>query len=611
MFGAVYFLVEPVGMYWHSREFFGSPVGTVLALYLMFGMVFGLATSVIVWLAGFVGKTPGRKPVPDIVAGVGFLFTVLFLLRRSTVAGLTNLEPSAMISVVSSAMVWGGILVLYNRRFGSKAPESAGGTSSWPTMAAAAIVLITIVLASVSQSMATKLPGRDAESRDLPNIVLILVDALRPDHLGAYGYDRETSPTLDRLADEGVVFENAYSHGNRTILAMPALFTSIYTPFHGAVGFRDNVRPLPQKHTTMTEMLRDAGYTTVGLMSNVYLKRPFGMTQGFDKVEEFNAVRFRFTVYRLLKVAGLVQPPPYAAETAPHAPVVTDAAIDWMNRVDESRPFFLYVHYMDVHHEYRPPQNYQDMFDSSPESAAVDSRQLFLKTANLVAVSRNIRLPEVELTRLVDLYDACIRFTDDEMGRLVEAIKDLPSDRETIVIFTSDHGDEFGAHGSLYHTNFVIEELIRVPLVMWSTGDRIGPRRVEPMVRHLDLLPTVAHKLGLDVPRGAEGSSLLPLMDGTGEVEIRETLAKGDFSMGLRYDDWKIMYVDSTDAYYLYDLSEDPDGFVDVSQRYPDVFLEMRTRIDEYISRADQLDLDNAAPTSKEVLRQLEALGYL
>ena len=131
------------------------------------------------------------------------------------------------------------------------------------------------------------------------------------------------------------------------------------------------------------------------------------------------------------------------------------------------------------------------------------------------------------------------------------------------------------------------------------------------MVRHVDVLPTLTDMLALDTPVVVDGTSLRPLIDGVGDVNIRETLSKGDYSMALRYDEWKIMYVDSTDTYYLYDLGNDPGGFVDVSSERPDVFMEMKVRIDEYISEAEKFELRNTDPASKEVVRQLKALGYL
>ena len=334
------------------------------------------------------------------------------------------------------------------------------------------------------------------------NIVLVVVDALRADHLGSYGYRRDTSPNIDRLADEGVRFTRAYSHGNRTIIAMPSLFTSLYPAYHGAVGFHEYVTPLPDDRVTMAETLQDNGYTTVGLMSNVYLKHPFGLTQGFDVVEEFNTARFSLSLYRVIETLGLVTLPDYKVDTAPAAVDVTDQAIAWMDRAGDE-PFFLFAHYMDVHHPYTPPAADFNEFDRG--TSDMDENTLFMMTAALVRHQPPLPLRTGELHRLEDLYDACIRHTDTEIGRLISAVELLPDDRDTYIIFTSDHGDEFLEHGSLYHNNVLIEELIRVPLIVWKRGSVDG--RVEnALVRHIDVMPTVVELAGGEMPVTAMGA---------------------------------------------------------------------------------------------------------
>ena len=448
------------------------------------------------------------------------------------------------------------------------------------------------------------LPSHPGAARaDAPNIVLVTVDAMRRDHLGLYGYDRGTSPTIDRLGREGVVFDRAYSQGNRTILAMPALFTSLYPSEHGAVGFHEIVRPLPEDRTTLAEVLRAAGYSTIGLASNIYLKRPFGMTQGFDRVEDFNSGRLGLSVYRVLLKLGLVE----RVGHAPRAWQVTDRAIRWLRRTGDG-PFFLFVHYMDVHHPYDPPAANLARFDRHTTRFAPKS--LFDLTVGMLQHPPPLHMAPGDLRGLIDLYDACIYTVDSEIARLVEAIRARSDSRETLVVLTSDHGDEFLEHGSLYHNNLLIEELIHVPLIVWSTRG-LEPRRIGDLARHVDVLPTLARWAGVDPPAGIRGRSLLATIRGGAPTGVTESIAEGDFCTALVTPRWKRMCVETTRTCALYDLPADPGARRDVSAQHPDTAAALRERIDRYLEHVDREALRETSRAGRATLEQLRALGYV
>jgi len=217
--------------------------------------------------------------------------------------------------------------------------------------------------------------------------------------------------------------------------------------------------------------------------------------------------------------------------------------------------------------------------------------------------------PDEELARLTDLYDACIRYTDAEIGRFLDALARRRANRERIVIITADHGDEFMEHGSLYHNNILYEELIRVPLVLWwSDGSHAGTR-VEGLARHVDVLPTMAEWLGIPTPEQAMGSSLTPLITGE-ETGARETIAEGDFCAAVVYEGWKILRVDSSGVDYLYDLSADPGETENLAAREPQRLEDMRRRLDAYLALIEEQGGEERRATS-ETLRQLRALGYV
>jgi arylsulfatase A-like enzyme len=493
--------------------------------------------------------------------------------------------------------------------FGKATPRAVWtGRRAWGVAGLASLCLLGI--AAWKPLVYDRLPDRRSESESAPNVVLIVVDALRSDHLSAYGYHRDTSPNIKRMADEGVRFDRAYAHGNRTAISMPALFTSMYPAFSGAFAFQKYMAPLPDDRHTIAEMLRDRGYRTVGMMSNIYLKTAYGLGQGFDRTEEFNEVRFRFSVYRLLVFLGVMHKPTYARGGSPSGTEVTDAALGWLRRLPEDGPYFLFVHYMDAHHEYRPPREHELLFRSGSAIDPIDGDALFRETKQLIANPPPIALGENERQRLVDLYDACIHYADSEIGRLIGAVEER-NGRETVVLVTADHGDEFMEHGSVYHVNLVNEELLRVPLVVWQTGGGMGPRRVEGMSRHIDVLPTIAEMTGSTTPEAAVGTSLVPLMDGTADEVAHVSYAEGDFCTAVISGQWKVMYVDTTDAYALYDLARDPYGQVDVAAEHPDRVEELKALLDEYMAGAVEVKQRQGTAATAETIRQLRALGYV
>ena len=604
--GLVYFVLEILIVMGDSASHLGAPVTSVLAVYAAVGAAVGIGVGLLV---GALGWVLPYHPTAVTFAALAFIFTALHVLRDVGIAQLAHLAPAELTSVLALFFMWIGFAFLLGRVLQRRAGRVRPGAVRAGAGIATAAIAVLALWAPVTQR---GLPVGGAANAESPDVVVILVDAMRADRLSAYGYSRETSPRIDRLAAEGVLFANAYAHGNRTIVSTPALFTSMYPSMHGAVGFQDIMVPLPESRRTFPQLYQDAGYATIGLMSNVYLKTPFGLARGFDRVEEFEIVRYHTSVYRLLAAAGLLHMPAYASAGAPEATEVTDAAIAWLRRLPPSRPAMFYIHYMDVHHPYTPPATYEAMFRSGD---ALDAQALFAKTTQLVRASRLVQPPppialtDEELARLTDLYDACIRYTDAEIGRFLDALARRRANRERIVIITADHGDEFMEHGSLYHNNILYEELIRVPLVLWwSDGSHAGTR-VEGLARHVDVLPTMAEWLGIPTPEQAMGSSLTPLITGE-ETGARETIAEGDFCAAVVYEGWKILRVDSSGVDYLYDLSADPGETENLAAREPQRLEDMRRRLDAYLALIEEQGGEERRATS-ETLRQLRALGYV
>lgn len=609
VFGAVcglaYYIIEPLILYKSSHAYFGVSLAGVLFVYLSFGSVLGAIAGLFVSL--LKGLLRGRLSAVHADAAVfsiiGLMFSFLFIMRSHSLSHIRAFQPQLVISLAAALLIWLGIALLLSKMAAGRRKRAGGGGRG---IEAAALLVIVCIAAIGIWNYTTyyRLPGRQPLHKDSPNIVLIISDALRPDHLSAYGYERDTSPHLSRMAAEGTLFSRAYAHGNRTFYSVPSIFTSLYHSETGYLWSPGKFYPLPQARITLAEMLQEAGYNTVGMITNVMLKSEMQMTQGFDRVEEFDFKRYKLSVYRLFRYLGFLE----SSQEASDAGRVTDKAIQWLHHMHDN-PFFLLVYYMDTHHPYTPPPEYEEMFRSSKDET--EANALFRKTAEFVRHPGKVVLTGGEIERLKDLYDASIRYVDEEVWRFIDALQETHPNRETIVIFTADHGDEFMEHGLVYHNNLLVEELIHVPLIMWSSQKEFEEHKVDELVRHIDLLPTIADWAGVAPPQEAEGVSLRPLINGTEKDLDLDLIAEGAESTCLLHKNWKILYVDSTDSYHLYDLSNDALGRTDVSRDHPEQYARLKKQLGEFLERARAAEEEGRNEMSPEMIEQLKALGYI
>ena len=249
-------------------------------------------------------------------------------------------------------------------------------------------------------------------------------------------------------------------------------------------------------------------------------------------------------------------------------------------RVD-GRPLFLYLNYEDLTPPYAPTGEHEITF--SPGGSEIDDRLLFTKTVAMAAGSAPVRLESGELERLVDLYDSTVRYVDEQIGRFLSELETAGPERETVVIVTADRGTEFMEHGSLYDSDLATEETIRVPFMIGKVGEGAPGRFVAGVVRHVDILPTIAALLGSEPPKGIHGSSLAPLLSGSRERGSFVSVAEGRGCVSVNRGRWKMMHDENLDAYYLYDLSADRLGRKDVSGTYASEMGEMKALVDEYL----------------------------
>ncbi|MBW2272156.1 MAG: sulfatase [Deltaproteobacteria bacterium] len=434
---------------------------------------------------------------------------------------------------------------------------SGGGLRRRAGRACALLGLLGLVVA---------LPGGCGRGESAPrNLLLITVDTLRSDHLGAWGYGRGTSPAIDALAAGGVVFEDAYSHTSWTLPSLATLMTSLYTSSHGAWDFKSK---LPESVTTLAEILTGRGYRSGAVVTHVFAGRKYGMHQGFVEFDED------------LVVDGI------RAHVQITSPRVTAKGLEWIRRrAGEEQPWFLWLHYFDPHGEYM----------EHPGISAAFGRE-----------------------EKRDLYDGEIAFTDRAIGSLLRGLEELGRAGDTVVVLTADHGEEFAEHGRTRHGKTLYEEVIRVPLIVRAPG--LAPGRVQGAVPSVDLLPTLLELMDLPAPAGIEGASLVAAMEGA-PLEARPVLGELR-AMAFKDADsyrrgrWKVIREGWRQRDHLYDLETDPAEQVDLAAEHPDRLERMLREMDALRGAArgaasaspkPEQDL-NLTPDELEGLRQL---GYL
>lgn len=427
-----------------------------------------------------------------------------------------------------------------------------------------------------------------------PNLVLVSIDTLRADHTSVYGYERPTTPRLERLAAEAVVFERFFYSGGGTLPSHMSMMTSLYPATHDVNPH--NERTLEEERTTLAEVLSEAGYATAGFADAGWMRGRFGFSQGFDLYDDEGG-RFE---------------------------AILPKALRWLDAHAAREPFFLFVHTYDVHSEWHRlpyscpgenPMRYAAAIDIDFDGCR-DGR---CASALLAWVNGEVKAGRSELREhfsrdelawIEALYDGCIHYADERLGELFSHLESLGVWDETLVVVTSDHGEEFGEKGRLLHDDGGYEFYAHIPLIAKLPRSAYGGTRVDALASMVDVMPTLLDLLGLPVPDDAQGTSLLPaIRDGTS--------VRRDFHMYdvLRTDRFKLFR--SRDE--LYDLADDPAEISNVYAERPDLARTLGARLRELNAvdrRSREAFAARAAPAGKKALtpeevRGLEALGYL
>ena len=386
-----------------------------------------------------------------------------------------------------------------------------------------------------------------------PLAIIYLVDTLRADHTGVYGYERPTTPELDAFARDAVVFETAIVHSSWTKPSVASILTSLLPGQHRAVQLRDALDP---SNVTLAQRLDERGWATGAAIANSVI---YGAESAFDRGFDY--------------FAGLHGEDDRRSKLV-DANVVVDAALSFM-KSRQGLPTFLYVHTMDPHVPYSPPPPFDRMFAPHPAEGhpARDPRTDFLEP--------------LDRDRMIAQYDGEIAYGDREFGRFVAALKQAGVYDDALVLFVADHGEEFLDHGRWLHGRSVFDELIRVPLVVKFPGNRHAGVRVGSQVEGVDIVPTVLEAMEMPVPPGLAGLPLTKAIE-TGAPDrsvLSEISHRGFVAYGVRGGTDKYIRRFSPDDDELYfDLVNDPDEQENVIAEHTERVRQLRARGEEAMS---------------------------
>ena len=426
-----------------------------------------------------------------------------------------------------------------------------------------------------------------------PAIIIYLIDTLRADHLGTYGYGLPTSPNIDAFARDGVVFERAHAHSSWTKTTVASLLTGQHPRQHAVL---DRADLLPSTTETLAELLGDTGYQTAAFVTITTVSGAFGFAQGFDTYANMMEVD-TVDVHQL-------------------SDRVNRAAWSWLKEQRRpGQPFFLYLHVSDPHTPYTPHSPFRERF--APGISLDDEASFRVNLRGWEPRSMD------HLERFRDssraLYDAEIGFMDAQFGELIEFLKNERLYDSSMIVVLSDHGEEFNEHGGWTHGRSLYEEVLRIPLIIKFPGGWGAGRRIEAAVQQIDVLPTVLAAVGAEPHEASRGVDLMSLISGESisepEALLSAMLQLGDRNLESLVSGRYKLIVDRAGAprprYELYDLQDDPDEVIDLGRERPvslGYMLSLLRRAElEYPAgeKSPQLQID------PDLERRLRALGYI
>jgi arylsulfatase A-like enzyme len=453
-------------------------------------------------------------------------------------------------------------------------------------------------IALIAAALAAGL-GVYLRARHRPNVVFIIIDTLRADHVGAYGSTQHLTPHLDAVAAESLAFEKAYATSAWTKSSIASMFTGY---FPSRIGVLDRDDAIPDSVDTLAELLRRNGYQTHGVTSNGNAGTTYGFAQGFDS---FGYPREQRSY-------------PGGAATYP-ANGITHAALEWLGQRQRGKPFFLFLHYADPHDPYFPHPEMD--CGEEPPGRYGGSREALRE---MDAAGKRGELTEADKARIRYLYACDVKFCDHWIGELVNQLRRQGLWENTLVIITADHGEGLWDHDERAHGRDLYDEMVHVPLLVKYPG-RVAPARIQRPVSLVDLAPTVLAATGTNPAAPSQGSDLRALL--AGDVEESQPGIYSELALdwvdleSLRTPEHTLLRarklaIDDPDAYRLFDRRVDPGEKDNIARRPSAAADAMKTSLRDWRAfvqpsaeeKKHQVALEELSPVE---LKSLRDLGYI
>lgn len=446
-----------------------------------------------------------------------------------------------------------------------------------------------------------------------PNVILLIVDTLRADRLGCYGYDKNTTPVIDELAKAGVLFEQTYVQWASSLPSHASIMTSTYPHIHGAFPNGKNLNP---KLPTLAKILKEQGYTSGAFVSNSLVGNQYNFQIGFDTFIDLADFDFRnTTITAWIHSLNLVR----VFDRLTNEDLFTTLALSWLEK-HQSEPVFLWMQWLYPHAPYRPPSGYLARFENEPYRGIADGTLAQIELIN----KKKLKLSPGDEAHYTALYDAEVAFSDYQISRIIDKLRELNVLENSLVIVTADHGENLNEHGMEYGHYGVYDSSVRIPLVMTMPKTLPAGKRVPHVIQSLDIAPTILDVLEIPRPQEFQGKSVRPLI--SEENPQWESVAysvmfrdKVNF-LSLRSDEWKMILKvrDGENHFELYHVPSDHQELIDRLASEPAIADSLKQALSTWIETNFQpTDLVYVPGTyfkedfDKATIDRLRALGYI
>jgi arylsulfatase A-like enzyme len=445
------------------------------------------------------------------------------------------------------------------------------------------------------------------------NIILISIDTLRADHLGSYGYSRNTSPNIDRLSSDSLQFNNAFSPSSWTLPAHMSLLTALNPSHHKVLLKKDKLNP---SYVTLAEILRENGYITGAFTGGGFVDSSYGFSKGFDFYKEANVGQSNL------------------------AEMLYHNSFEWIKE-NQNKRFFLFLHTYQPHDPYSSPPPFNKTFLREE-----DRWERLSMTQYMEGIKGLYKEPKKgERENIIDLYDGEIRYTDETFIRpLMEGLKELNLYDQSLIILTSDHGEEFHDHGAWTHGYTLFNEMIQIPLLIKLPESRSAGEKMETYIRLIDIVPTILEELRIGVSKyHFDGKSLFPVI-GNKEIENRTfigelysdekfqssifpmndhlrtaTVNRGPYKLVVSVHSRRFDYFFTpqpphreTIEVALFDIEKDPHEQANIAPKHPELVQELLKEIRSYYKKKNkQMDRPEDFRLDQDLTEKLRALGYI